>query len=572
MDNRRIAEFFEQMADIMDILGENAFRIRSYRNIARTIADLPESMEGMIAAGVDIEALPGIGKGSAAKIHEIIETGKLRALDELRAKIPAGLPDLLRLQGLGPRKVKLIYEGLGVDSIDSLEAAVRAGKLRDLPGMGEKSEENILKSLALFRRGQGRFHLSVGFVYADAIIEHLRSVKGVERLEPAGSLRRRSETIGDLDILAICDDPAPVMDAFTSWPDVDEIIARGDTKSSVRLANGLQIDLRVLPAAAFGAALHYFTGSKQHNIAIRDRAKARGLKVSEYGVFNAKTDERVGGGTEDDVFAAVGLPLIPPELREARGEIEAAEKGELPALIEPADIVGDLQMHSTASDGRHRIAELAERAREMGYKYIAITDHSKAVRVAGGLDEEQYLKHLDAIEKADARAKGIRILKGIEVDILKDGALDLGDNVLERCDVVLASVHSGFKMPGPEMTRRVVKALRNPWVNMLAHPTGRLLLEREPFEIDLQEVFKVAREEGVTPEINADPHRLDLRDADARMARDMGLKIAIDTDAHSTDGLDVMRYGVFTARRAWLSRTDVINTLPLKQLLKALNR
>ncbi len=570
MENKTIADIFTEIADILDIEGENPFRVRSYRNAARTIEDMSQNVEALVKAGKNLEEIQGIGKSINEKIQEILATGKCHSLEELRSQIPPGLTELLKLEGLGPKKVKVLYDELAVDSVDRLEKAAQAGRLRNLPGMGLKTEEKILKSIEHYRAGMGRFKLSVGFQYAEALLRHLKGVSGVKRLDPAGSFRRRRETIGDLDILAICGKGCKVMDRFAGYGDVAEVLARGETKSSVRLKCGLQVDLRVLEEESYGAALHYFTGSKAHNVAIRERAKEKGLKVSEYGVFRAKDEKRLSGAEEEDVFKAVGLPPIPPELREDRGEVQAAEKGTLPRLVELSDIRGDLQMHTTASDGKNSILEMARKAKEMGYAYIAITDHSKAVRVAGGMDEKQLAKHLKEIEKANGQISGFRILKGVEVDILPDGTLDLKDDILQECEVVMASVHSRFNMEEGEMTRRVIKALKNPNVKVLAHPTGRLILEREPFKINLREVVQAAVDHGVILEINAYPDRLDLKDVDARMARDLGAKLAIDTDAHSALQLELMKFGVYTARRGWIEAKDVINTLPLEGLLKIL--
>jgi DNA polymerase (family 10) len=572
VENKSIADLLTEIADILDIQGENPFRVRSYRNAARTIADMGQSVRAMVQAGEDLEQIPGIGKSLQEKIEEIVSTGKCGFLEELRAKVPPGVTELLKLEGLGPKKVKLLYDELGVDSVDRLEKSAQAGKLRDLPGMGLKTEEKVLKSIEQYRAGMGRFKLSVGFTYAQALLEYLKGVPGLKRLDPAGSFRRHRETIGDLDLLAICGRGCKVMDRFTTYGDVAEVISEGETKSSVRLKCGLQVDVRVLEEESYGAALHYFTGSKAHNVAIRERAKDLGLKVSEYGVFRAKDEKRLSGANEEDVFKAVGLPFIPPELREDRGEIQAAEKGKLPKLIELGDIRGDLQMHTSATDGKNTIAEMAQKAKEMGYAYIAITDHSKAVRVAGGLDEKRLAKHLQEVEKAGGKIPGIRILKGVEVDILADGSLDLKDDILKECDVVLASVHSRFNMEEGEMTRRIIKAIGNPHVSILAHPTGRLILEREAYKVNLKEVFQAAIDHGVVLEINAYPDRLDLRDVDARMAKEMGARLVISTDAHSTGQLELMRFGVFTARRGWVEARDVINTLPLPPLLKILRK
>jgi DNA polymerase (family 10) len=570
MENKGIADIFTEIADILDIQGENPFRVRSYRNAARTIADMGQSVQALVKAGEKLEEVPGIGKSLQEKIEEIVSTGKCGFLEELRRKVPAGLTELLKLEGLGPKKVKLLYDELDVDSIDRLEKAAQAGRLRDLAGMGLKTEEKVLKSIAKYRAGMGRFKLSVGYTYARALLEYLKDTPGVKRLDPAGSFRRQKETIGDLDILAICGKGCKVMDRFTKYGDVAEVISKGETKSSVRLKCGLRVDVRVLEEESYGAALHYFTGSKAHNIAIRDRAKDLGLKVSEYGVFRAKDEKRLSGANEEDVFKAVGLPFIPPELREDWGEIQAAEKGKLPKLIEVADIRGDLQMHTVATDGKNSIADMAQKAKEMGYSYIAITDHSKAVRVARGLDEKRMVKQLETIEKVNSQTPGVHILKGVEVDILADGSLDLKDDILKECDVVIASVHSRFNMEEEEMTRRIIQALKNPHVNILGHPTGRLILEREAYRVNLKEVFDVAIDQGVILEINAYPDRLDLRDVDARMAKEIGAKLVISTDAHSTLQLELMKFGVFTARRGWIEAKDVINTLPLQGLLKVL--
>lgn len=570
MENKSIADIFTEIADILDIQGENPFRVRSYRNAARIIEDMSQSLQSLVASGKNLEEIPGIGKSIREKIEEIISTGKCQFLEELRGQVPPGLTELLKLEGLGPKKVKVLYEELGVDSIDRLEKAARAGKLRDLPGMGLKTEEKVLKSIENYRAGFGRFKLSVGFMYAQVLLEYLGKVPGVKRLDAAGSVRRCKETIGDLDILVICRPDCQVMDRFARYEEVKEVLSQGETKSSVRLKCGLQVDVRVLPEDSYGAALHYFTGSKAHNVAIRERAKERGLKISEYGIFRAKDEKRLGGKDEEEVFKAIGLPFIPPELRENWGEIEAAEKGKLPRLIELADIRGDLQMHTTATDGKNSIVEMAAKAKELGYSYIAITEHSKAVRVAGGLDEKSLALHFKEIEKVNSQLSGLRILKGVEVDILADGSLDLKDEILKEGEIVLASVHSRFNMSEEEMTRRIIKAIKNPYVHILAHPTGRLILEREAYKVNLKEVIQAAIDYGVILEINAYPDRLDLRDVDARLAKEMGAKLAISTDAHSTAQMELMKFGVFTARRGWIEPQDVINTKPLTELLKTL--
>ncbi len=560
----------ERVADMLDVLGENPFRVRSYRNAARTIEEMAEPVASWEVSGRDLKEMPGIGKSMAEKVHELLSTGRLAVFEELCEKVPPGVIDMLRLQGLGPRKVKLLYDDLKIDSIDALDEAARSGKLQSLPGMGARTEEKLVRAIEQYREGAGRFMLSEGLEYSDRLVALLGAVKGVQQCESAGSLRRRRETVGDLDILAAAASGPEVMDEFVRLPGVTEVIARGSTKSSVRLDCGLQVDLRVVEPRSFGAALHYFTGSKEHNVAIRERAHKRGLKVSEYGIFRARGGKRIGGKDEEDVFESVGLASIPPELRECRGEIAAAEAGILPDLVTGEDIRGDLHVHTTATDGKDTIAAMAAGALALGYEYIAVTDHSKAVRIAGGLDEKQFSRHLKAIEKAQAKVPGIRILKGVEVDILSDGGLDLDDEVLKECDVVVASVHSRFGMTEREMTGRITSAIRHRHVHILGHPTGRLIFEREPYRVDMEEVIRAAAGEGVAMEINAHPDRLDLRDVDARMARDMGARVAISTDAHSVRDLGLMRYGVFTARRGWVEAGDVINTLPVSRLLKAL--
>lgn len=572
MENGDIASVISDYADLLDIKGENAFRIRSYNSAVRTIRDLTVSLEQMVKDEEDLTSIKGIGKSIAEKISEVVETGTFKSHESLKKKLNPSLLDLLRLEGFGPKKVKLVYEELGIDSVDALESAAKKGDLRDLAGMGAKTEEKLLKSIAHFRTGIGRFRISVGVEKGEAILNYMREVKGIEQLEMAGSLRRRRETIGDLDVLAVCKDQQEVMDHFVSYPEVEEVLAHGQTKSSIRLHNGLQVDCRVVPAESFGAALHYFSGSQSHNIAIRGRANDRGLTINEYGVAEVKSGRRVSGAEEKDIFEAVGLPWIPPELRENRGEIEEAEAGELPKLIEIGDMKGDLQMHTTASDGANSILEMAEKCKSRGYEYCAITDHSKAVVVANGLDEERLAEHLKEIDKANDQIKGFQILKSVEVDVMPDGSLDLEDRILSECDVVVASVHFQTRMPPEEMTARILKGFENPNVSILAHPTGRLVLEREAFQFDMEKVFAAAKEAGIFLEINAHPHRLDLNDIHCRQAKEAGAGIVISTDAHRKQELDLMPYGVWTARRGWLEKKDVINTRPLKSFLKALRK
>ncbi|MEA1927823.1 MAG: DNA polymerase/3'-5' exonuclease PolX [Candidatus Auribacterota bacterium] len=566
MDNQKISQFLIEIADLLDIKGDNPFRIRSYRNGARTVRDLTENLVSIVRGkDEDLTQIPGIGASLAGKIREIVETGNLKFLDDLKKQLPPGLPEILKIEGIGPKKAKLFYEEAGVDSVESLDEAAESGKLHDLFRIGDKTEKKILRAIKNYQKGVGRFRIDRGFTYAQSITDYLDSVPNLTELLPAGSLRRRRETIGDIDILAVSGKPTTLMDRFVDYDRAAEILAQGTTKSSIRLQDGLQVDLRVMKPREFGSALLYFTGSKAHNIALRKRAREMGMKLSEYGVF--REDKAIAGQTEDECYRALELPWIPPELRENRGEIEAAAEGKLPRLIELNDIRGDCHMHTTASDGKNSIEEMARTAKDIGYSYIAITEHSKAVRIAGGLNEKELAEHLLRIEEANSKIKGIRILKGIEVDIMGDGTLDLKDEILKKCDVVIASIHSRFNLPEKEMTKRIIRGIKNRQVNILGHPTGRLLLEREPYRVDMEEVIKVAAGEGVVLEINSHPRRLDLNDIHTRMAKDRGARLIINTDAHSIKHLELMKYGIFTARRGWLEKEDVINTYPLKKLL-----
>ncbi len=572
MENSQIAKTLSDLAYLLEIKGEGAFRIRSYHSGVRAINDLTTSLELMVQRGEDLKSIKGIGKSIAGKIVEILETKTCTALEDVKKEVPEALLDMLDLEGLGPKKVKLIYEEMGIDSIDKLEEAAKEGKLRDLPGMGAKTEERVLASIEHFRSGVGRFRLDAGATIGEDIAAYMRELDGIEKLELAGSLRRRRETVGDLDVLVSCKDHQSVMDHFVAYPEVKQILAHGDTKSSVRLENGLQVDCRVVDSDSFGAALHYFTGSMSHNVAMRQLGMERNVHINEYGVYERDSGNRIGGADEKDVFQALGLEWVSPELRENRGEIGAAENGSLPELIEVDHIKGDLHMHTTATDGKHSILEMAEACKAKGYKYHAISDHSKAVTVANGLDEGMLAEHLEEIEKANDQIKGIEILKSIEVDIMPDGTLDLEDAILSECDLVIASVHFQQKMPPDEMTDRILRAIENPNVNVIAHPTGRLILRREPFSFDAEKVFTAARDAGVCLEINAHPSRLDLKDTHCILARELGVKIIINTDAHRIEQLDLMRYGVWTARRGWLQKKHVVNTKGLAAFKKAIAR
>jgi DNA polymerase (family 10) len=577
MDNPEIARVFEEIADILEIQGENPFRIRSYRNAALVIEGLAVSLKNILAEDEKkLETIPGIGTSIREKVVEMLTTGKCKFHDELLKKLPPGLLDLLKVTGVGPKKVALIYNKVGVSTVEELEKAAKAHKLCELPGMGEKSEQKILKGVQEFKRVSGRFNISVASSIAEDYKAYMKKLKGVINVEPSGSLRRWKETIGDLDILVTCKRGVPVMDHFVSYPEVTDVVAKGDTKSTVILTNGLQVDLRVLDKRSFGSALQYFTGSKAHNIAVRDRAKRMGLKISEYGVFREKGNKWVAGETEEDVYRTVGLGWIPPELRENRGEIEAAEASKLPELLKLSHIKGDLQMHTTESDGANTLEEMAEAAMEMGYEYIAVTEHSKGLGIARGLEEKRLLKQMTAIDRFNAglkkRGKTFRVLKGTEVDIRADGTLDYDRRILEKLDCVVGAVHSGFDMPGKKMTERIIRGMSTGQLNILAHPTGRLIGTREPYEVDMERIVDAAKKYGVFLELNSYPDRLDLNDIHCKLAKDNGVLVAISTDSHNKLHFKNITYGVHTARRGWLTKKDVLNTRSLNELLKLLKR
>jgi DNA polymerase (family X) len=573
MQNRDLAAVFEEMADILEIKGDNPFRIRSFRRVADAIRSLNFSVSAAFPQEVSkVRAVPGIGEGTIRKLTEILSTGRCQELEQLRSEIPASMLPMLRLQGLGPKRIQLIWETLRIGTLDQLEAAARAHKLQSVPGMGEKTETAILKSIEDYRLQEGRYRLDQALQASQAVAQYMESQSVVDRVAIAGSLRRRRETIGDVDILVSSAGPTEAARRFVAYPGVRSVQAAGETKASIVLSGGLQVDLRVVDASSFGAALQYFTGSKEHNVMIRERAKRLGYKVSEYGVFRLADNAKLAGANEEDVYSLLGLQYIPPELRENRGEIEAAETSRLPRLIELADIRGDLHMHTDASDGADTVLAMAEAGLSAGYEYIAITDHSKALSMIGGLDEQALVRLCEQIDRINAENPGLQILKGIEVDILADGDLDLSNEVLDQLDVVVASIHSRFNLAGPEMTHRICRALENPRVNILAHPTGRLLLRREPYSVDLQEIFKVAIENRVALELNSYPDRLDLKDTHCRMAKDAGVMLSINTDSHSARMLRHIGYGVDTARRGWISANDVVNTRPLIELRRLLRK
>jgi DNA polymerase (family 10) len=538
---------------------------------------LSQPVAQLIEQGKDLTELPGVGDSMAEHIMEIVNTGTLKALSELRKEFPASTSQLLQLQGLGPKRTKQLHDKLNIGSIKELEQAIAAGKLARLPGFGEKSIEKLRRAIETFQHRPKRFLLRDADQLVRPLIDYLREGEDIEKLEVAGSYRRRMETVGDIDILVASEKPEPVMQRFQTYPEVERVIAAGTTRGTVILRSGLQVDLRILPQRCYGAALHYFTGSKAHNIAVRTLGVERGLRISEYGIFRVpkgkkaeevgiEEGERIGGATEEDVFRSVDLDWISPELREDRGEIQAAQKHKLPDMIALDDIRGDLHMHSRWTDGNSTILEMVRACKERGYQYCAITDHSKAVRVAGGLSAEGFKRQREEIEQARAKVRGITVFTGCEVDILPDGSLDLPDDLLDKLDVVVAAVHSKMDMAQGDMTKRVLKALAHPAVNILAHPTGRLINQREPFAIDLEEIFHAAKENDVAVELNAQPDRLDLNDLHVFRAREIGVKIVINTDAHSAEQLHFIRYGIDQARRGWLEKRQVLNAMAQPQL------
>jgi DNA polymerase (family 10) len=568
--NADIARLFEEMADLLEIGDANPFRVRAYRNAARTVGELQADIAAALAKGESLPKLPGIGADLAGKIGEIAATGHLDALDRLRRTLPPAITELLRIPGIGPKRVKILYHELDVQTLPQLCKAAREGRIRALSGFGEKTEANILRATEAHLSKARRFKLAVGAQYAAAMIDYLRAVPGVRECVAAGSLRRMRETVGDIDILVTASAKSPVVQRFVGYPEVKDVLASGASRSSVVLQSGMQVDLRVVALDSCGAALVYFTGSKAHNIALRRLAQERGLKINEYGVFRGAT--RIAGDTEASVYAAVGLPWIPPELREDRGEIDAALKGELPRLIELTDLKGDLHAHTKWTDGHHSIREMAEAARTRGLSYLAITDHSRRLTVANGLDAARLRKQCAEVRQLGAALKGVTLLTGIEVDILDDGTLDLPDSVLAELDVVIAAVHSKFGLSRARQTQRILRALDNPCVAMLAHPMGRLIDEREPYDVDMAKIIRKAKARGVHLELNAHPERLDLLDTHCRMARDEGVLVSVNSDAHSVLEFDNLKYGIGQARRGWLEKGNVLNTRGVGEVRRLLRR
>ena len=566
VQNAEIAAMFDQTAELLEIKGENQFRVRAYHRAARTIDGLPQSVRSLLSAGADLTELPGIGKDLAGKISDIVSTGHFTLLDQLKKKLPGELGDMAALPGLGPKRVKLLYDKLKVRTLDDLRRAIKTGRLHELRGFGPIMEKKLAGALAKPVVVK-RFKLAVAEAEAEALVGFLRDDG---RVVVAGSYRRRRDTVGDLDILVTSDHGPPAGDRLVGYDNVVEVVAHGPTRTTVVLRSGLQVDVRAVPEESYGAALLYFTGSKAHNIALRGLANERNWKLNEYGLFSGK--RRLAGATEEEVYQKLGLAYIPPELREDRGEIALAKANQLPRLVTVADIRGDLHVHSDWTDGTVSIETMAMAAQARGYAYMALTDHSRRVAMAHGLDPARLSRQVREIDKLNEKLKGFTILKGIEVDILKDGQLDLPDSILARLDVVVASVHSFFDLPREAQTNRVLRAMQNRHVSIVGHPTGRLIDEREPYDIDMERVMSAAHDLGCALEINAEPDRLDLNDIHIHAAKSKGVKVAISTDAHSVNGFQYMRFGIDQARRGWLTADDVINTRPLAELRKLLKR
>lgn len=576
MDNKSVANILYETADLLEIDAQDSFRIRSYRNAAAAIEALPQQVTELIQEPKNLLAVPGIGKGMLLNLQQLLGEGTLPLHAELLKKYQPSMLELLKIQGLGPKTIALIWSAYQISDLDGVEKLAREGKIRTLPRMGEKHELKLLKAIEDYRRIGGRFLLETGEKVAVQLVEHLLSVPGVEKVTPAGSLRRGRDTVGDLDILvtgpACAQDETrqKIAEHLLRFPGLMEIIAQGENKVSFRQRNGMQVDVRLLPPESFGAAMQYFTGSKAHNVALRQRALKMGFTLNEYSLAELETEKPIAGKNEEEIYAKLRLDFIPPEMRENLGEIEAAASHTLPKLLELSDIQGDVHMHTVETDGRNTIEEMAEAARERGYRYMAITDHSKNLAFANGLTDERALLHIETIRAAEKKIGGIRIFAGIEVDILGDGTLDLSDPVLEKMDIVIASVHSHFNQDRETMTARLLKAISNPNVSVLGHPTGRQLLRRDAYPFDLDAVLKAAFKHKVAMELNAYPDRLDLSDVNLRAAKQIGVKIVINTDSHHTSHMEKMRYGVTQARRAWLTKDDVLNTLPTPKFTQAM--
>ncbi|MBI5751554.1 MAG: DNA polymerase/3'-5' exonuclease PolX [Hydrogenophilales bacterium] len=568
--NADIAAIFEEIADRLEIQGANPFRIRAYRNAARTLGELPQEARALLEKGENLTRLPGIGDDLAGKIHEIVSTGRCSLLERLRRELPPAVTELLQIPGLGPKRVKALYHDLEVQTVEQLHRAARDGRIRALPGFGEKTERNILQAVEAHASQTRRFKLAVAAQYADALCAYLQTTPGVNQVVVAGSFRRMRETVGDLDILVTAAADNPAIQRFTAYDEVAEVLSAGATRASVILKSGLQVDLRVVAQQSYGAALHYFTGSKDHNIAIRRIAQKLGLKINEYGVFRGA--ERIAGEDEASVYRSVGLPYIAPELRENRGEIEAARGGRLPRLVERSDLRGDLHAHTKASDGHDSLRDMALAARALGLEYLAITEHSRHLTIAHGLDPLRLTRQCDEIDRLNPELDGITLLKGIEVDILEDGSLDLPEDVLGRLDLVIGAVHSRFDLSRARQTERILRAMDHPHFTLLAHPSGRLIDQRPPYDVDMLRIIRHAKQRGCFLELNAHPQRLDLLDSNCQTAKEEGVLVSINSDAHSTFDFANLRYGVGQARRGWLEKNDVLNTHSLAALRPLIRR
>lgn len=566
--NADIATLFSEMADLLEIQQANPFRIRAYRNAARIVGELGRDVKAMLARGEDLTQLPGIGDDLAAKMREVVDTGHCRALDKLHAQLPPAITELLHVPGLGPKRVRALWHELDIQTLEQLARAARDGRVRALPGFGARTEANILQAVEARLSKARRFKLATAAQYAEPLLAWLAGARGVERVEPAGSYRRMRETVGDLDILVVARPDSDVMQRFVAYDEVAEVLSQGPVRASVVLKCGLQVDLRVVAAASYGAALCYFTGAKAHNIALRRIAQAQGLKLNEYGVFRGR--EPIAGDTEASVYRVLGLDWVPPELREDRGEIAAARAHRLPKLVDLADLKGDLHVHTRATDGHNSLEEMATAAKALGLSYIAITEHSRRLTVAHGLDPARLAAQCDEIDRLNETLSGITLLKGIEVDILEDGELDLPDSALASLDVVIGAVHSRFDLPRTRQTERILRAMDHPHFTMLAHPTGRVIASREPYDVDMPRIIRHARQRGCFLELNAHPDRLDLLDTHCLMAREEGVLVAINSDAHAIQDFAHLRYGIGQARRGWLEAGDVLNTRSLEALKQLL--
>ena len=571
MPNVEFALIFREISLYLEMQGVQ-FKPRAYEKVAYTLEAMEESLAEIYKRGVvkALREVPGVGEAIAEKIEEIIQTGKLTYYEELRRKTPVDIRALTAIEGVGPKMVKVLYEKLEVKDVSDLERVAQIGKIRGLPHFGEKMEQKILRGIEFLKQGSGRVTLGAALPLILEIHGRLRELSDVDEVEVAGSIRRRKETVGDADILAISSRPEKVMDFFVSMPEVAHVLGKGKTKAMIKLKNGLDVDLRVVPEESFGAALNYFTGSKDHNVALRRIAQEKGLKLNEYGLFRGS--QRIAGKTEEEIYKVLGLSFIPPEIREDQGEIEAAKKGEIPDLVGYQDLRGDLQIQTTWTDGANSIEEMAEEARRLGLEYIAITDHTKGLAMTGGSDEKKLLRQMATIEKINRSLKGITVLKGAEVNINKDGSLDIKDEVLAELDVVGIAVHSHFNLPRREMTERIKRAMRNPHADILFHPTGRVIQKREPYDVDMDEIIRTAKETGTVLEVDAYPDRLDLKDEHVRKAIEAGVKLVIDSDAHSVNHMRFLEFGVAQARRGWARKNDILNTLPEKDFIRSLKR